>query len=173
MQDLLLAAGAAAVFVFGWFLMKRLDCFLEKNCQAQEIQLASGKDTLRIGFFNPSAADSITDALEQYSKQYPGISVYLFHGSEQELIKRFSAKKLHVIFLPKDADIPVDIHYNIREVLLGFSPVMMKYGGLPIEPMTEGSIIQKVLWPGEAKTAFVGCFIELLKDEFDAPKPQK
>ncbi|MDO4322210.1 MAG: hypothetical protein Q4C61_06750 [Lachnospiraceae bacterium] len=172
MQDLLLAAAVAAMFVFGWFLMKRLDCFLEKNRQAQTLLPESGKDTLRIGFSNPSAADSITDVLEQCKKQYSDISVYLFHGSEQELIKRFSANKLDVIFLPKAIDVPVDVHCCAREVLLSYTPVMMKYGGLPIEPIAEGHIMQKVLWPEETQAAFVHCFIECLKDGSDAPKPR-
>lgn len=172
MQDWLLVAVVAVMFVFGCFLMKRLDCFLEKSRQTQTLLLESGKDTLRIGFSNPSIADSISDVLEQYSKRCSDISIYLFHGTEQELIKRLSTNKLNIIFLPKDADIPYDIHYNVIEVMLSYTPVMMKYDGLPIEPIAEGCIMQKVLWSEETKTAFVGCFIECLKDEFDAPKPQ-
>lgn len=36
MQELLLAAVVGIMGGFGGFLMKRLDCFLEKNHQAQE-----------------------------------------------------------------------------------------------------------------------------------------
>lgn len=172
MQDLLLVAVVAVMFVLGWFLMKRLDCFLEKSHRAQTLQLETGKNTLRIGFSNPSIADSISDVLERYSKRCSGISVYLFHGTEQELIKQLFHNKLNVIFLPKDADVPVDLHYNVRKVMLSYTPVMMKYDGLPIEPIAKGHIIQKVLWSEETKTAFVDCFVECLKDELDAPKPQ-
>lgn len=172
MQDLLLVAAVAAMFLFGWFLMKRLDRFLEKNRQTQTLLLESDKDTLRIGFSNPSIADSISDVLERYSKRCSGISVYLFHGTEQEMIKQLFHNKLNVIFLPKDADVPADLHYNVREVLLRCTPVMMKYGGLPIEPIAEGCITQKVLWSEEAKAAFVDCFVECLNDELDTPKPQ-
>ena len=31
MQDMLLLAAVAATFCFGWFLMKKLDFFLENN----------------------------------------------------------------------------------------------------------------------------------------------
>lgn len=47
MQDLLLLATLAVMFVFGWFLMKKLDCFLEQNCREQAAQIdldASDKD---------------------------------------------------------------------------------------------------------------------------------
>ena len=49
MQDLLLLAVVAAVFVFGWVLMNRLDRFLENNRQVQGLELSSGEDILRIG----------------------------------------------------------------------------------------------------------------------------
>lgn len=172
MQDLLLLAAIAATFVLGWFLMKRLDDLLENNCQAQELQPESVGDTLRIGFSDPFLADSIGGILEQCSKRCSGISTYLFQGTEQELVKRLSAHRLNVIFLPEDADVPAKLHYNVREVRLSCTPVMMKYGGLPIEPIAKERIMQKVLWSEETKTAFVDCFIECLKDELDAPKPQ-
>lgn len=43
MQDLLLLAAVVITFVFGWFLMKRLDHFLESNRQAQNHSKAAFK----------------------------------------------------------------------------------------------------------------------------------
>lgn len=37
MQDFLLLAAAAVIFVFGYVVMKKLDCVLEDNRQAQEL----------------------------------------------------------------------------------------------------------------------------------------
>ena len=65
MQDLLLLAVVAAVFVFGWVLMNRLDRFLENNRQVQGLELSSGEDILRIGLSNPLFSDHLTDSLEQ------------------------------------------------------------------------------------------------------------
>ena len=39
MQDVLLIPVVAAAFVYGWFLMKRLDRFLEANRCAQKLQI--------------------------------------------------------------------------------------------------------------------------------------
>lgn len=39
MQDMLLLAAVAAAFVFGWFLAKRLDSFLESDRHAQKLRL--------------------------------------------------------------------------------------------------------------------------------------
>ena len=166
MQNVLLLAAVAAAFAFGWFLVGKLDCFLEADCHVQEAPLPSGKNTLRLGFCNPMAADSITDVLEQYSKLYPDMSVRIFCGSEGELLKGLSANKYDVIFLPENAELPAYLHYTSKTVSLHYTPVIMKYGGLPIEPITDGHIIQNVLWIDEAASAFVGCFRKCLEDKF-------
>lgn len=96
------------------------------------------------------AADSITNVLEQCSKLYPELSVRIFYGAEEELLNGLSAGKFDVIFLPENAEIPAHMQYNCKMVSLHYTPVMMKYGGLPIEPIADGHITQKVLWIGEA-----------------------
>lgn len=173
MQDVLLLVMVAVSFVFGWFLIGKLDYFLESNRHMQELQFSSGENTLRLGFCNPLAADSITNVLEQYSKLYPDISVRIFCGPEEELLKGFSAGKFDVFFLPENAEIPVHMHYNSNTVSLNHTPVMMKYGGLPIEPIADGHIIQKVLWIGGAASTLASCFIKCLEDHFAVPAQRK
>lgn len=165
MQDVLLLLAVAVTFAFGWFLMGKLDCYLESNRHMQELQLSSGENTLRLGFCNPTVADSITDILDQYSKLYPDISVRIFCGSAEELLKGLTAGKFDMIFLPENAEIPAYIHYDSKMISLNYTPVIMKYGGLPIEPITDGHIIQKVLWIGEATSAFADCFRKCLEDK--------
>ena len=158
MQDILLLAAVAVAFIFGWFLMGKLDLFLESNRHMQELQLSSVENLLRIGFCNPTAADGITGALEQYSRLYPDRSVRIFYGPEEELQKGFSTGRFDMIFLPEDAEIPASMHYDSRMISLNHGPVMMKYGGLPIEPITDGHIILKMAWVGEAAAAFTDSF---------------
>lgn len=50
MQDVLLFAVVAAAVVFGWFLIERLDRFLENNYHTQKLQPQSGENTLQLGF---------------------------------------------------------------------------------------------------------------------------
>ena len=169
MQYMLLLAAVIAIFAFCWFLMGKLDCFLESDHHKQELQFSSGEDTLRLGFCDPMVADSITSILEQYSKLYPEVSVRIFGGSEEKLLKGLSAGKFDVIFLPENAEIPAHIYYNSKIISLNYTPVIMKYGGLPIEPIADGHISQKVLWPGEAAYTAAGSFMKCLEDYFAAP----
>lgn len=173
MQDVLLLAAVAVTFAFGWFLMGKLDRFLDSNRHRQEVQLSSGENTLRLGFCNATVADSITNILEQYSKFYPNVSVRIFCGSEEELLKGLSAGKFDVIFLPENAEIPAHIHYNSKMISLNDTPVMMKYGGLPIEPIAGGHISRKVLWIDETTYTFASSFMKCLEDYFAAPTSGK
>ena len=101
MQDLLLIVAVTAVFAFGWYLMGKLDAFLESNRQDQIALLSAGENILRIGFFDPLVADSLSGALEKYSRIYPSVSVSLFSGTEAELMREFCSHKLDDFFAGK------------------------------------------------------------------------
>lgn len=165
MQDVLLLAVLTAIFAFGWIVAGKLDRFLEENQRAQELQLLSGGNVLRLGFFHPMAADSLADVLEQYSKLYPKVSVRIFCGSEWELLECLSAGKLDVIFLPENTAVPSRIQYHSRIISLNDTPLMMKYGGLPIEPVTDRYLIHKVIWTDTASD-FTSYFLKCLELQF-------
>lgn len=168
MKDTLLLMSVAAAFAFGWFLMGKLDCFLEEIRHAQKLQFSSVENTLLLGFCNPMVADSITDVLDQYSKLCPDICVRIFCGSEQKLLKGLSDGKFDIIFLPENAEVPARMRYHSQMVSLNYAPVVMKYGGLPIEPIAEGHILQRVLWIDETTSAFTGGFMKCLENKFSA-----
>ena len=46
MQDVILLVSTSAIFIFGYFLMKKLDVFLENNWNEQENALAYGEIAL-------------------------------------------------------------------------------------------------------------------------------
>ena len=49
MQDVILLVSTSAIFIFGYFLMNKLDVFLENNWNRQETALTYGENSLRIG----------------------------------------------------------------------------------------------------------------------------
>ena len=53
MQDVILLVSTSAIFIFGYFLMKKLDVFLENNWNEQDTALTYSENSLRIGFSNP------------------------------------------------------------------------------------------------------------------------
>ncbi len=161
MQDFLLLLAVATIFVFCYFVIKKLDCFLECNWTTEGLFTAN-KNSLKIGFSNLLVADCLSDVLEKYSKMKPEISVFLFSGTEDELNREFSTHRLDVIFLPVSAAVPEKMRDNISEVQLSYTPVIMKYGGLPIEPITKECISYHVLWSELEDEPAVSFFIECL-----------
>ena len=105
MQDVILLVSTSAIFIFGYFLMKKLDVFLENNWNRQETALPYGENSLRIGFSNPLMAGGLADAFETYGKQHPDVSIHIFSGEESELCRELETHKLDIIFLPENTDI--------------------------------------------------------------------
>ncbi|MBO5094313.1 MAG: hypothetical protein J6C33_08145 [Lachnospiraceae bacterium] len=68
------------------------------------------------------------------------------------------------MFFGENLDLPADSYYNVNRVILTYTPVVMKYGGLPIEPIADGRAAQTVLWAEETRTPRIGCFIKCLKE---------
>lgn len=164
MQDFWLLLSILAIFIFGWFLMKKLDAFLDENQKVQETYPDKDGHVLKIGFVNPLVADSISDVLEQYSRQYPEYFIRLFYGDAKDLLKKAALYKLDIIFLPEQVDIPSDKGYNKKKVLLESNPVLMKYGGLPIEPIVDGNVLQNIIWIEENEVPAVKCFIKYMEN---------
>ena len=125
MQDVILLVSTSAIFIFGYFLMRKLDVFLENNRNRQETALTYGENSLRIGFSNPFMAGGLADAFETYGKQHPDVSIYIFSGEESELCRELKTQKLDIIFLPENTDISKKTHYNVRMVLLRCAPVVI------------------------------------------------
>ena len=99
MQDVILLVSTSAIFILGYFLMNKLDVFLENNWNRQATALTYGKNSLRIGFSNPLMAG------ETYGKQHPDVSIHIFSGEESELCRELETHKLDIIFLPENTDI--------------------------------------------------------------------
>lgn len=77
MQDVILLVSTSAIFIFGHFLIKKLDVFLENNWNRQETDLTYSENSLRIGFSNPLMAGGLSDVLETYGKQHPDVSIHI------------------------------------------------------------------------------------------------
>ncbi len=165
MQDFLLLIVVGATFLFGFFIMKKLDRFLENNAHTDTLPPQDEENSLKIGFSDPLIADSITDILDSFTMSKQDIPVYFFSGTADELLRKLSEHKLDVAFLPESVAVPEGTHYNIGEVSLAYIPVVTKYSGLEIEPITEARLLQKVVWEDTEKAFIVSDFIRCLKNK--------
>ena len=100
MKDFVLLIVVLAAFIYGYFLMEKLDKFLKEN-QSQKL-ISDSK--LRIGFETPAIIDSIADLLEQFSSEYPNYELNLFYGSVSEIINGLENNKLDFGFIIENSN---------------------------------------------------------------------
>ena len=81
MEDVVLIAGTAMVFLFGWFLMKRLDQFLAENQKRiEEETVQQQKPCLRLnGDISP---DELNEALSLFRSSHAHVEIVIY-DSEQ------------------------------------------------------------------------------------------
>ena len=81
MEDVVLIAGTALMFLFGWFLMKRLDRFLDENQKRiEEETVQQQKPCLRLnGDISP---DELDEALSLFRSSHAHVEIVIY-DSEQ------------------------------------------------------------------------------------------
>ena len=81
MEDVVLIVGAAMIFLFGWFLMKRLDQFLAENQKRiEEETVQQQKPCLRLnGDISP---DELDEALSRFRSSHAHVEIVIY-DSEQ------------------------------------------------------------------------------------------
>ena len=81
MEDVVLIVGAAMVFLFGWFLMKRLDQFLAENQKRiEEETVQQQKPCLRLnGDISP---DELEETLSRFRSSHTHVEIVIY-DSEQ------------------------------------------------------------------------------------------
>lgn len=118
LQTMVVLVAVAGIFVFGYFVMKKVGSFLEQSYHAPERLSRSCGGKLRLGFSNELSEDSIEDVLRRYSKMHPDVSLLIFKGSEHELLKELSDQEIDMVFLPECEDVSEKRPYHVKRILL-------------------------------------------------------
>lgn len=81
MEDVVLIAGTAMVFLFGWFLMKRLDQFLAENQKRiEEETVQQQKPCLRLnGDISP---DELDETLFRFRSSHTNVKIAIYDPDE-------------------------------------------------------------------------------------------
>ena len=84
MEDVILIIAVIAVMIFGFFIMKRLDVFLEKNRKAikkeQEEQCSSP-----IEFIDAENYENMISGIENFKKRHKKVAIVIFDEENREL----------------------------------------------------------------------------------------
>ena len=84
MADVILIIAVAAVMIFGFFMMKRIDVFLEKNRKAIEEEQEE-RCSSPIEFIDMENDENMISEIENFKKSHKTAAIVIFDGENREL----------------------------------------------------------------------------------------
>ena len=159
MKDFVLLIVVLAAFSYGYFIMEKLDKFLEEN-QSQKL-ISDSK--LRIGFETPAIIDSIADLLEQFSSEYPDYELNLFYGSASEIINGLGNNKLDFGFIIESHNDILKDEYCSLSLQIKQSVITPDSIDIAVHPINTIEKPVRVIWQNDIN-CMKGLFVEKLRD---------
>ncbi len=83
MEDVILIIAVVAVMIFGFFIMKRLDAFLEENRKAIEKDQEEKYSPLE--FIDTENYENTISEIENFKKRRKKVAIVIFDGENREL----------------------------------------------------------------------------------------
>lgn len=84
MGDVILIIAVAAVMIFGFFIMKRIDVFLEKNRKVIEEEQEE-RCSSPIEFIDTENDENMISEIENFKKSHKTVAIVIFDGENREL----------------------------------------------------------------------------------------
>ena len=159
MKDFVLLIVVLVAFIYGYFLMEKLDKFLKEN-QSQKL-ISDSK--LRIGFETPAIIDSIADLLEQFSSEYPNYELNLFYGSVSEIINGLENNKLDFGFIIESSNDILKDEYCSLSLQIKQSVITPGSIDIAVHPINTIEKPARVIWQNDIN-CMKGLFVEKLRD---------
>lgn len=158
MKELLLVCAVAAIIVFGYFLMKKLDAFLANNRRLIDAEIAN---SLYIAFDNPMIIDSLMPLLEKFSKTNPNCQLRFLFGNTEDIYDKLNKNRIDFGFIENNASANDGI-YNSLIIFTKQNSIICEKAGCTIEPLNLSEIQTSVVWKKASSNALVNSFSDLL-----------
>lgn len=83
MEDVILIIAVAAIMIFGFFIMKRVDVFLEENRKSIEKEQEEKGSLLE--FIDTENYENTISEIEDFKKRHKKVAIVMFDGDNHEL----------------------------------------------------------------------------------------
>ncbi len=145
MKDLFLIAIMLAVFAFGYYIMTRVDQFIEENQRLIAAESRNGRCHIRIAAESPMLLDSVASALESCSEADPHIEFFLSSGRANHLLEKLMDEQIDILLLTEEHAEQLDRQY--ASVLIPYQKTKLFASSLslPVENLDEETRIG-VVW---------------------------
>lgn len=94
MGDVILVVAVAAAMVFGFFIMKRLDVFLEENRKVIEREREGKRSPLE--FLEAGNYEKMISEIENFKKSHKKAAIIIFDGENRELTDALNEYKSRI-----------------------------------------------------------------------------
>lgn len=91
MKDVIVIIAVTAVIVFGFFIMKRRDAFLEEN--RKQLKKNKKNNAVRLNFFDTENYASMISEIEIFKEKHKKIAVVIFDEEDRELTETLNNYK--------------------------------------------------------------------------------
>lgn len=81
MEDLVLIVGTSLIFLFGWFLMKRLDYFLDENQKQIEEETEQQPEPC-VWLNGDISPDELDEALSRFRSSHTNVKIAIYDPDE-------------------------------------------------------------------------------------------
>ena len=154
MNVVLVSLSAAAFLLFGFFVVKKVDAFL--NHQGDK------GDMLRIGMEYPGMEETLAEEIKLLDDKYPGFALRLIGGNSEELCQMLKTDEIDIAILEKAPDKNAFVCVTKPLRIL---PVISEKTGQPIVRQLSDLKTSFILKRSAAGTELCGMFYRLLIGE--------
>lgn len=137
MKDLLLIPIMLAVFVFGYFVMAKVDSFIEENRRLIHTENRQNRAHIRIAAESPMLLDSIAAQLEAYSRANPFVEFFLSSGKAERILQKLIDGTLDIAILTEENMISLDESCAMIRIPCRTGEVVSTALGLSVESVDE------------------------------------
>ena len=158
MKELILLGGFAAIAVFGYYIMSRLDDFL--NAVQKEIEQQEETPYLSIATSSLDAVPEVLHILEEISRRYPEVRCSISVGQEAEVVQALDAGSADVAVLPAEAASGIQAQWEC--ISLDPQPLFLDHGMVEMKSIQKDPQLQKILWKSSNAHFLVSEFLTQL-----------
>ena len=145
MKDAILMGTVATIMLAGYFLIKRLDAFLESS--REQFSTVCKRSGLRIAFEGSDVLEAASELMERFSNENPSCGLRLFVGFAHEIREKLAKNELDFAVVAVDSDFTSDSGYASAAISLSRSLAVSKDFQLPVMPLVPGeSITVNIVW---------------------------
>lgn len=158
MKELILLGGFAAIAVFGYYIMSRLDGFL--NAVQKEAEPQEETPYLSIAISSLGAVPEVLHILEEISLRYPEVRCSISIGQEEDVVRALDAGSADVAVLPAEAASSIQAQWEC--ISLNPQSLFLDHGMVEMKPMQKAPQLQKTLWKNDHAQLWVSEFLSQL-----------